>query len=134
MALFGNKVTEKDLRTYLSNNGYDGQSATFQRLELVGIQRPGWLQLFAFEVLATKTGLDDRRQLYGLCLDDERSKQFEVLLETDDGVRDSQLQKWSRNMIVLRNGSDFPATLVYLFGFVILGVVTAMIAVQFCGT
>ena len=89
MAFIGNKVTEKDLRDHLESIGYIGRSARFLRLELTGIERPGWIQLFEFHVEAKKRD-GDWEPLFGICRDDERSQTFEVqLLSNPDQQRQS---------------------------------------------
>ena len=75
---FGNKVTEKDLRDHLSGIGYYANSARVHELELVGIERPGWVQIFRCHVEAKhrETGW---AELFGVIRDDERAS-FEVQL------------------------------------------------------
>ena len=48
----GNRVTEKDIRDWLDSNQYLGSTATITDLELHAIRRPGWVQVFRFEVEA----------------------------------------------------------------------------------
>ncbi len=79
MAMVGNKVTEKDLREYLTATGYYGRSAKFSRLKLVAVERPGWLQVFDFHVQA-KTTEGEWKEHFGLCRTDERHDLFEVQL------------------------------------------------------
>ncbi len=50
MPIIANKCTEKDLRDYLSQNGYFGRSAKFLKLDLAAIERPGWVQVYKFHV------------------------------------------------------------------------------------
>ena len=70
-SLIGNKVAEKDIRDWLSKNGYQGKPAKFTEIELHAIQRPDWLQIFRFE-LRTITAEDRKVQLFGAMLSDER--------------------------------------------------------------
>ncbi len=100
MPLIGNKVIEKDLRDHLEASGYYGRSAEFSRLELVGLQRPGWLQVFAFEVRAKEQG-GDWVDLFGACRDDERVKTFDVVLTRAEAERDKQLAEFSDGLITL---------------------------------
>jgi hypothetical protein len=44
------RSAEKDIRDWLSENGYSGNSARFAEVELHAIMRPGWLQVFRFEL------------------------------------------------------------------------------------
>jgi hypothetical protein len=52
--VFGNRVTEKDIRNWLDENGFFGNSAQLHDLELHALKRPGWLQVFRFDVLAKR--------------------------------------------------------------------------------
>lgn len=79
MNLIANRVTEKDLRQHLTGMGYVGRSAKITGLELVAIERPGWVQVFEFQMRALKQG-GDWEEFFGLCRDDERSSKFEVQL------------------------------------------------------
>ena len=74
----GNKVTEKDLRDYLATQSYYANSARVHELELVGIERPGWVQYFRFHVEA-KHEEDGWREFFGVIRDDERNS-FDVHL------------------------------------------------------
>lgn len=58
MNLIANRVTEKDLRQHLTGMGYVGRSAKITGLELVAIERPGWVQVFEFQMRALKQGGD----------------------------------------------------------------------------
>ena len=64
MAAIGNKVTEKDIRDHLTANGYYGRSAEIRGLNLVAVQRPGWLQVFSFDLRAKDVD-GDWRELFG---------------------------------------------------------------------
>jgi len=75
----GNRYTEKDLRDHLTNVGYFGRSAKFLRLELVAIERPGWVQVFEFHVHA-KTQDGEWKEHFGVCRTDERGGTFELNL------------------------------------------------------
>lgn len=70
-ALIGNKASEKDIRDWLSQNGFNGKTAQFKEIELHAIQRPGWLQIFRFEFVAFSTE-DHKVNLYGAMHSDER--------------------------------------------------------------
>ena len=70
-AVIRNRVTEMDVKEYLSKVGYCSRSARFDYLELVAIERPGWVQLFTFCVWA-RTSSGPMQRLYGVVRDDER--------------------------------------------------------------
>ena len=98
--LLRNRSTEKDVRDYLQNNGFQGPSARFDYLELEAIERPGWVQVFKFSVRV----LDDEgrsRQRLGVARDDER-KGIEVFLTESEDERDRVLAEWSAGLITLR--------------------------------
>ena len=46
----GNRVTEKDIRDWLDANGFVGRTAKINDLELHAIERPGWVQVFEFQM------------------------------------------------------------------------------------
>ncbi len=99
--MIGNRTAEKDIRDYLSQNGYFGNSARFSELEIYAIQRPGWLQVFRFCVEA-KT-LDEREVLlFGVMKDDERFKINEIKLFENRNRRDAQLSIWSKGLVMAK--------------------------------
>ena len=118
--LIGNRVTEKELRDYLTDQGYDGKAAKFDRLELEAIQRPGWIQVFAFEVRL----LDDHDrwvEFFGVVRDDERHR-MQVHLTESEIDRDLRLKKWSVGLLT-REAKPLTKThkwLLALFGVVML--------------
>ena len=98
MPLIGNKVTEKDIRDYLTENGYYGRSAVIRDLNLTAVQRPGWIQVFQFEVRA-KSVEGEWRDLFGTCRDDEAAEEFNVFLSPDRSDRDGQVATWSEGLL-----------------------------------
>ncbi|MFK7820053.1 MAG: hypothetical protein AB8G99_15135 [Planctomycetaceae bacterium] len=117
MPLIGNKVIEKDLRDHLQKVGYYGRSAEFSRLELVAVKRPGWLQVFSFEVRA-KQQEGDWVELFGTCRDDERTKQFDVLLTLESSERDERLAEFADGLITLQRNPKHWIQTVLLLAFV----------------
>ena len=100
-SLISNKAVEKDIRDWLSQNGYIGNSAKFDELELHAIKRPGWHQVFRFQL----SGLTAERQsvqLYGAMQSDERYGQLAIVVHEDLAVRDAQLADWSDGLITQR--------------------------------
>ena len=85
-----NRVTEKDIRDWLTAEGFDGRGAKIDDLELHAIERPGWVQVFRFFAQIRQTDLPsneldleeaevevveelpDYISRYGVVLDDER--------------------------------------------------------------
>jgi hypothetical protein len=98
MPLIGNKVTEKDIRDYLTANGYYGRSAVVRDLKLTAVQRPGWIQVFQFEVRA-KSVEDGWHELFGTCRDDESAEEFNVFLSPNQSERDEQASAWSEGLL-----------------------------------
>ena len=117
-----NRGTEKDVRDYLQDNGFQGPSARFDYLELKAIQRPGWVQVFKFSVRV----MDDKGDLHrllGVTRDDER-KSIEVFLAEDEAEIDRVLAEWSAGLITLRQErSTLTPLFLAIFGFMILVVI-----------
>lgn len=114
-SLIGNKVAEKDIREWLSQNGFFGRSARFKELELHAIQRPGWLQVFRFTVEA-KTQTGGWTTFFGAVRDDERSN--ETTIKTFAKFSDQQrlLADWSANLIRRQsNRSDEVLSMPWVF-------------------
>lgn len=99
--LFGNKCAEKDIRDWLSENGYIGRSAKFSEIELHAIKRPGWLQIFRFE-LQGLTATNQSVQLFGAMNSDERYGPPKIVVFEDLAMRDTQLAEWSEGLITQR--------------------------------
>ena len=122
MPLIGNKVAEKDLRTWLEAHGYFGRSAEVSELELVAVRRPGWEQVFRFRVRAKRqdeSGWDD---LTGLFRDDERKSRFGGRLTTSDADYAAAFAEWTEGMIVRRRRTrGTTEALLILLAAVILG-------------
>lgn len=102
MPLIGNKVAEKDLRDWLSSNGYFGRTATIAQLDLVAIRRPGWEQVFRFVARAKRQDRDEWDDLRGLIRDDERHG-TSIQFTRDDAEYDALLERWSEGLILLRS-------------------------------
>ena len=114
--MIANTVVEKDLRHYLSQHGYWPNSAEFSDLELAAIQRPGWVQVFTFEVKAKRES-GEWDQLHGVCRDDERYKQFDVELFETNRERDAILADWSTGLITLSRTVQNRMQDLFLIGF-----------------
>ena len=97
-----NKTAEKDIRDYLSDNGYYGRTAQFEELELHAIERPGWLQIMRFTVRA-KSKQDHWVQLFGVLKDDERFKICDIQCFQKRAQRDVLLNRWSDGLIQQTN-------------------------------
>ena len=102
-----NRSAERDIRDWLAGNGYDGKSVQFDEVELHAIKRPGWLQVFRFELRCTTTETEitkgQRKKLFGAMKDDERYGRPEVIVSEDPEIRNSHLAQWSDGLIVHRS-------------------------------
>ena len=107
----GDHEMENSIRKHLTQNGYFGSSAKFQAVRLIAVQRPGWLQLYRFEVTArvdpqvsddAPTPEPDYRQLFGLVREDHRQNRSNVRVFIDENERLALFQQWSEGLICLR--------------------------------
>jgi hypothetical protein len=73
-----NRVTEQDIREWLTDNGYDGQTAKLSSVELVAIERPGWRQVYQFKVKILV--LDQWTNYAGIIRVDDRYSKTQVEL------------------------------------------------------
>ena len=127
-----NRTTEKDLRAWLDKNGFYGNSAQIKELELHAIQRPGWLQIFSFQVKAksryeidvTEGDNDPWGDFFGVVRDDERRKgdnKTQVELFPELQQQQEKLHQWSDGLIRRRDQSS--ANLLGLTAAIIVSVV-----------
>ena len=137
----GNRVTEKDVRLWLSSQGWAGRSAKIDHLDLHAIQPPGWIQVFRFQVdvvpareTETQENNDDTPQttltaqtLYGAVRDDERQKNSPTTIWGFDDQKEQaeKLSELSEGLITLRNGKTSHGFLPLLFIFIGLVVLVA---------
>ena len=127
----GNRVTEKDLRDWLANEGFSGRSAKIEELELHAIQRPGWLQVFRFSIQVKVSAADEDHpagdsgwlQRFGVIVDDERRKRnkTQIWMFEDEFERQTLLDEVSEDLLVLRRGQT--ATGLGTLAMVFLGIV-----------
>jgi hypothetical protein len=121
----GNRVTEKDLREWLGNNGWDHRSAKIDQLELHAVRRPGWEQVFRFSGRALKETCEEAENpdfnadhfgetsdsaswhpLWGVIHDDERFKANKptIWLFDDEDEQADKLSELSEDLVTLRHG------------------------------
>lgn len=108
-SLFRNKFAEKDIRDWLSQNGFFGKSARFAEIELHATKRPGWLQVFRFE-LRGLTSDYQCVQLFGAMRSDERYGSPKIFVHEDSASRDARLVDWSVGLITHRRHRKHAAT------------------------
>lgn len=128
----GNRVTEKDLREWLTQNGWYGRSAEIDHVELHAVRRPGWEQVFRFSGRAKRKAAEnaddsDRDEpqpadanragewhtLWGAIHDDERFKANRPTIwafESED-EQAAKLSKLSEELVVLNQGQSSKALL-----------------------
>ena len=131
-----NKVTEKDLRDHLAATKYYPNSARVHELELVGIERPGWVQVFRCHVEA-KHEDDGWQELFGVIRDDERSR-CEVHLFDDRERQQTAIDDLTVGLLQ-RPGSTSaarePLSKLALFGMTFVGLLVSLLAyAQLFGT
>lgn len=108
----GDHDMEVAIRQHLSDNGFFGGTAKLRNVRLVAVQRPGWLQVFRFEVTARQRPTDATGdslegepvycELFGLFRDDIRHKVNSVRVFNDEVQRRELFQRWSEDLICLR--------------------------------
>ena len=100
-AWIANKSAEKDIRNWLTENGYVGRSAKFVEIELHAIKRPGWLQIFRFEMTGHHNEERGKKE-FGAMWSDERYGDPKIEVYPDRSARDEQLSEWSTGLITLK--------------------------------
>ena len=110
----GDRDMELAIREHLTRNGYFGGTARFRAVRLVAVQRPGWLQIYRFEVtarLAPEPDDDEEdrpdappiyEELFGLVRDDIRRKMCDVRVFRLEQDRRCVFARWSDGLICLR--------------------------------
>lgn len=94
-----NRLTEQDIREHLDANGFCGASAQLRDVELVAIERPGWVQIYRFEVDATDSE-ETRRRFFGVLKDDQRSAAYpKISLFDTEEQRRPLLQQYSHGLL-----------------------------------
>ncbi len=109
-----NRVTELEIRHWLNASGYAGNAARFIELELHAIERPGWLQIYRFEVqvrprIESDSGnISDWQTRLGVVRDDERcssqADRLQISIYSDRAAQASKLAELSAGLITCRAG------------------------------
>lgn len=126
-SLIGNRVTEKDVRDFLTARGFSGSTARFDYLKLVAIARPGWVQVFAFRV-STCDLSGDKYTFFGVVRDDERNR-TEIRLQDTAEDQEKLIDSWSKDMITLRRSplNKLQWTLLALFAGVLVSALVGVV-------
>ncbi len=111
----GDHDLEVAIRRHLTTNGYFGQTAKIANVRLAAVQRPGWLQVYRFEVTArvnpAGSQSDDEPEpvaeyqlLFGLVREDARKEESTVRAFENEAARRELFQLWSEGLLQLRGG------------------------------
>lgn len=99
----GDKRLTQAIRTELRRLNYAVSAAEIRDVRLAAIQRPGWVQVYRFQVEArtNEENPHTRRDvlLRGLSRDDGRQPRIEVLLTEDETCWQQRLDEWSDGLI-----------------------------------
>ncbi len=117
-SFFKKSVIDKDVRDWLTANGYQGKQAEIIQSDLYAIARPGWLQIYRFSTKAPRTlnDLDSCEHdsalpletapqilmLFGVMKSDQRHGRPQIKVFNDVSKRDELLSEWSQNLIIRR--------------------------------
>ena len=127
-ALAKNRTTEKDIRAWLTANGFEGKKAEITGVELYAVGRPGWLQIFSFNV-CVRNG-DQRHEHFGVVRDDERLRgkdKTQIELFEDAAGQQAKLAELSQELIVRGGQSGGALAFVFLFGILLLACAVAVL-------
>ena len=115
----GDHEMEQQIRRGLIGEGYYGNTARITAVRLVAVQRPGWVQVFRFDVLARvkPAELDEDlpdpeaeyHSLFGLIRDDARGNRTQVRFFQDEEERRELFGHWSEGLICTRGGRQMEA-------------------------
>lgn len=104
----GDRDMEIAIRKHLDEQGVYGRTARLQRVRVVAMKRPGWIQIYRFEAIArvvqdedAEEGLVEERFFFGLVRDDGRAHSQVVTFVSAEG-RAVLFREWSDGMICLR--------------------------------
>lgn len=93
----GDSSLELAIRNEIRAQGLPSYRSRIRNCRLVAIQRPGWVQIYQFEVLTTDPS-GESLALFGVARDDGRAKTL-VRLFADVQSRDEQQEGWSEGFI-----------------------------------
>ena len=98
----GDRDLEILIRKRLTSEGYLGDGGKFHYMRLVAVQRPGWLQVFSFNVSVRQSQSGSDTLLFGLLRQDERYNRTEVRFHQNTSERQRLFDEWSEGLIVTR--------------------------------
>lgn len=123
---------DPELQKFLTEQGYYGRTAKCLRCVLVGVQRPGWVQVFEMDLRA-KRQEGDWEEKFALCRTDERDGTYQIQLFDDYQTCREASQFSTQGMIVHGRGNGHPVKSLLMVLFVValliavLGAVLALV-------
>jgi len=91
---------ERQIRRFMKDKGYGASRYDLRELDLVAVERPGWKQIFRFE-LDLRPPHGDPVHKIGIAYDDHRSHCEIQLLDNESEYR-QRLSEWGEGMILKR--------------------------------
>lgn len=99
----GDAELERAIRDELVRQGFPRQGSQLRDMRLYAIQRPGYVQVWSFEVDTQRNG--QAVHLHGAARDDTRNEGHQsaaVVISADPATIEQQLAQWSEGLIVRR--------------------------------
>jgi hypothetical protein len=106
-SLAENERVDPELQKFLTKAGYYGRTAKCLRCILVGVQRPGWIQVFEIELRAKRQD-GDWEEKFALCHTDERDGTYQIQLFDDYQACREAREQSTAGMIVGGRGENHP--------------------------
>lgn len=94
----GDSSLELAIRREIRAQRLPSHRSQIRNCRLVAIQRPGWVQVYQFEV-ETRDPSGESLRLFGIVRDDGRTRSV-VRLFVDEEARDEQREEWSEGLLV----------------------------------
>jgi hypothetical protein len=98
---------DPELQRYLTERGYYGRTAKCLNWKLVGVERPGWVQVFEFHVRAKRTS-GQWEEKFGICRTDERDDTYQIELFDDQATCRQAAVAGTTGMITGGRGPGHP--------------------------
>ena len=93
----GDRDLERAIRAEIVARGLP-EGAAIRNVRLAAIERPGWVQVYEFDVEATPSGMAGSHRWLGVARDDGRRGAVVRLFDTPK-LREQQFVAWSEGMI-----------------------------------
>lgn len=106
----GDREMEVSIRKRLTTAGFFGNSAKLMRVQLIALQRPGWLQVYRFEFSAKQMSQEEESDSttcwvngYGLVTEDARKNKSDVSLFHSQSEWAEATEEATKGLLVLRS-------------------------------